>query len=396
VVGPSTATYPGRVIRPSCRTAAVITTAAMSVLTAVSLWALHVAGLATAVDLAVAVVACGLVPLLVRWPVLAGLALGVLAAVSPVATPGATLAALLTARLRRFSAAVAVAVTGLAAHAVQGWWRPTGGMPYGWWLLLLACAYAALVGWGALARARYALLMSLRERARRAEAEQGRRVAEARVAERTRIAREMHDVLAHRLSLLATFAGALEYRPDSPPEQLSKAAGVIRVGVHQALEELRQVVTLLRGGDGDDAGPPQPVLADLPTLIEESRDAGTPVRLESRIADLSTVPPTTGRTAYRVVQEALTNARKHAPGLPVTVTLDGRPGGELVVEVGNPLPDPLPDPLSDPLSGKASAAPGGGAGLVGLTERVDLAGGRIDHEIMADGFRVCARLPWPA
>jgi signal transduction histidine kinase len=261
-------------------------------------------------------------------------------------------------------------------------------MPYGWWLLLLACAYAALVGWGALARARYALIMSLRERARRAEAEQARRVDEARVAERNRIAREMHDVLAHRLSLLATYAGALEYRPDSPPEQLSKAAGVIRVGVHQALEELRQVVTLLRDDDAEDdaddhAGPPQPVLADLPALIEESRDAGTPVRLANRIADLSTVPAATGRTAYRVVQEALTNARKHAPESPVTVRLDGRPGEELVVEVGNPLP------------AKASVAPGGGAGLVGLTERVDLAGGRLDHGVAGDGFRVCARLPWP-
>jgi signal transduction histidine kinase len=377
------------VIRLSYRAAAVITTAAASVLTALTLWALYLGGQAGAVDVVVAVVACGLVPLLVRWPVLAGLGLSVLAAVSPVASPGATLAALLTARLCRFPAAVAVAVTGLAAHAVQGWWRPTGPMPYGWWLLLLACAYAALVGWGALARARHALVMSLRERARRAEAEQGRRVEEARVAERHRIAREMHDVLAHRLSLLATYAGALEYRPDSPPEQLSKAAGVIRVGVHQALEELRQVVTLLRD-DGDDehvddhAGPPQPVVADLPTLIEESLGAGTPVRLENRIADLSTVPAATGRTAYRVVQEALTNARKHAPGLPVTVTLDGRPGGELVVEVSNPLP------------AKASAASGGGTGLIGLTERVDLAGGRFDHRIAPEGFRVCARLPWPA
>jgi signal transduction histidine kinase len=383
VVGPGAATYPGRVIRPPYRAAAVITTAATGVLTALTLLALSVGGQAGAVDVVVAVLACGLAPLLVRWPVPAGLALSVLAAVSPVASPGATVAALLTARLRRFPAAVAVAVTGLAAHAVQGWWRPTGPMPYGWWLVLLACAYAALVGWGALAQARHALVLSLRERARRAEAEQARRVAEARAAERSRIAREMHDVLAHRLSLLATYAGALEYRPDSPPEQLSKAAGVIRVGVHQALEELRQVVTLLR--DDDHAGPPQPVLADLPTLIDESRAAGTRVRLENRIADPSTVPAATGRTAYRVVQEALTNARKHAPGLPVTVTLDGRPGGELVVEVGNPLP------------AKASAAPdGGGVGLVGLTERVDLAGGRLDHQIAADGFRVCARLPWPA
>jgi signal transduction histidine kinase len=111
----------------------------------------------------------------------------------------------------------------------------------------MIAAYAALLGWGALTQARWALVASLRERARRAEAEQGRRVAEARMLERTRIAREMHDVLAHRLSLVATYAGALEYRPDSPPEQLSRAAGVVRAGVHQAFSELREVIGGPRG-----------------------------------------------------------------------------------------------------------------------------------------------------
>src|SRR5207248_4347589 len=71
------------------------------------------------------------------------------------------------------------------------------------------------------------------------------------MAERTRIAREMHDVLAHRLSLLATYAGAIEYRPDAPPEQVARAAGVVRAGAHQALDELREVITVLREDDGD-------------------------------------------------------------------------------------------------------------------------------------------------
>ncbi len=123
-----------------------------------------------------------------------------------------------------------------------------------------------LVGWGALTQARQALIQSLRERAERAEAEQDHRVAEARAQERARIAREMHDVLAHRLSLLATYSGAMEYRPDSSPEQLSRAAGVIRTGAHQALDELRQVITLLREDEPDDGltlQPPQPGLSDL-------------------------------------------------------------------------------------------------------------------------------------
>ena len=160
-----------------------------------------------------------------------------------------------------------------------------GGLPYGWWLVLLIAAYAALVGWGQLARARRALIASLRERARRAEAEQGRRVAEARTAERTRIAREMHDVLAHRLSLLATYAGALEYRPDAPPEQLARAAGVVRAGVHQALDELREVIGVLREedhGDGDRRRPA--AAAGWPTCPpgRGARDAGARVQLDDR------------------------------------------------------------------------------------------------------------------
>ncbi|WP_239311831.1 sensor histidine kinase [Plantactinospora mayteni] len=339
-------------------------------------------------DIAAAVVACTLVPVAVTWPVAGGLALAALAAVSPVATPAATFAAINAARQRPFPTAVAVAVAGLAGHALQGRWRPLTGLSYGWWLLLMAAAYAALLGWGTWARARQALVMSLRERARRAEAEQGRRVTEARIAERTRIAQEMHDVLAHRLSLLAVYAGALEYRPDSSPERLAAAAGVIRGGVHQALDELREVVTVLRqepaGADPD--SPPGPELRDVPRLVGEAREAGLTVSFEDRtdpnLAEAA-VAPVTGRTAYRVVQEALTNARKHAAGQPVRVHLAGSPGGTLVVDVRNPLSYQLPE------------LPGAGIGLVGLTERVSLAGGRLDHAVNVAGeFHLRAELPW--
>ncbi|WP_131757824.1 sensor histidine kinase, partial [Actinomadura fibrosa] len=284
---------------------------------------------------------------------------------------------------------------GVAAHAVQGLWRPSGGISYGWWLLLITAGYGALAGWGALMRAQRALVASLDERARRAEAEQGRRVAEARMLERTRIAREMHDVLAHRLSLLATYAGALEYRPDAPPEQLARAAGVVRAGVHQALDELRDVILLLRDdgtrdadglGAGVDGARPQPVLADLPRLVEEAREAGDRVELRDEVVDGGGLPPVAGRTAYRVVQEGLTNARKHAAGRPVRVAVEGRPGGRLVVEVRNPLA----------ADGRGPLVPGAGTGLVGLTERVRLAGGRLDHEAAAGEFRLRASLPWPA
>ena len=105
---------------------------------------------------------------------------------------------------------------------------------------------AVVVGWGLFVRARRELVFSLRERAARLEAEQRLRVEQAREAERRRIAREMHDVLAHRVSLLTLHAGALEFRPDASPEEVAEAAGVIRATAHAALEELRRVIGVLR------------------------------------------------------------------------------------------------------------------------------------------------------
>ena len=361
-------------------------------LTVASIWgefASHTAPNLLILDVTVGVAALALLPVLLRWPVPGALALAGLAAVSPAAIPAATFGTLHVAEWRRFAVAAWVGAAGVVAGAVLGLWRPFGGLPYIWWLVIVIAVEAALVGWGQLTQARRALIASLRERARRAEAEQGRRVAEARAAERTRIAREMHDVLAHRLSLLATYAGAIEYRPDAPPEQVARAAGVVRAGAHQALDELREVITVLREDDGDDdaAQRPQPGLADLPLLVEESRDAGARVQLDDRVPDPAALPGAAGRTAYRVVQEGLTNARKHAPGEPVQVVVDGRPGGGLLIDIRNPL-----------VNGQATgpAIGGSGTGLIGLTERVRLAGGELDHEATDGEFRLSARLPWPA
>jgi signal transduction histidine kinase len=352
-----------------------------------------VAGLATqpgphpvalALDIVIGVLSC-LGSALVLWrPVTATLGLSLLAILSPAATPAATLGAFQVANRRPLPTAVGVAAAGIGAHAVLGLWRPGTGISLGWWLLLLAAGYGALVGWGALARSHRALVCELRERARRAETEQGRRVAEARMLERTRLAREMHDVLAHRLSLVATYAGALEFRPDSSPEQLARAAGVVRTGVHQALDELRAVVNVLREEDGSEPHP-LPAMAELPRLIAEARGAGQSVRFADATIEPDGVPVAIGRTAYRLVQEALTNARRHAAGQPVQVSISGRPGGELEISICNHLRSPQP--------GEARES---GTGLVGLTERVRLAGGRLDHGISGNEFRLHAWLPWPA
>jgi signal transduction histidine kinase len=141
------------------------------------------------------------------------------------------------------------------------------------------------------------------------------------------------------------------------------------------------------GGDGDPERP-QPTLDDLPGLLEESRQAGMHVSHECRVDDLAAVPAGVGRNAYRIVQEGLTNARKHARGAAVDVRLDGAAGMGLTVEVLNRLP-----------VGGADGAPipGTGTGLIGLTERTSLAGGKLEHGRTPTGdFHLRAWLPWPA
>ncbi|PWR10858.1 sensor histidine kinase [Micromonospora acroterricola] len=337
-------------------------------------------------DVALAVAALALVPVTIRRPEVGGVLAGLLVALSPVVTPVASFAVLFTARSRPFRQASTVTVVGVVGEAVQAVWRPMPSLPYGWRLVLMAAAYAALLGWGTWAQARHALLSALRDRAWRAEQEQERRVVEARAAERTRIAREMHDVLAHRLSLLAAAAGAMEYRPDAPPERLSAAAGVIRASAHHALDELREVITLLRSDDAEAStdAPPGQTLADLPRLVAEARAAGQDIEVDDPLNPPVEVPPALGRTAYRIAQEALTNARKHAAGQPVMLALDGAPGAGLSIAVSNPT------------TADSGATGGAGTGLIGLAERATLTGGRVTHHIDASGrFHLTAWLPWP-
>ena len=253
-------------------------------------------------------------------------------------------------------------------------------------------AMAAVVGFGMYTRARRELLRSLAERAERAESEQRLRVEQARHQERARIAREMHDVLGHRLSLLSLHAGALEYGRSSSSEEATRAAAVIREGAHQALEDLRAVIGVLRedaklDGGTDGPEPPQPTLTQLSDLLDESRRAGMELHAEFAVDDLARVPAAVGRHAYRIVQEGLTNARKHAEHSPVELRIGGSAGVGLEIEMRNRLP------LE---SAEAPQDAGGVAGLLGLGERAALAGGRLEHGATPEGdFRLWAWLPWP-
>jgi signal transduction histidine kinase len=402
------------------------------------------------------------------------------------------------------------------------------------------------IGWGLFARAQRDLVSSLHERAARLENERRLYAEQARDAERRRIAREMHDVLAHRLSLLSVHAGALEFRPDAPPEDIASAASVVRASAHSALQELREVIGVLREPDLEDtrpaetpstrpatpsldtataspsradtppsdtetprtvtpptagspsgaetpgavtpptagspsgaetpgavtpptaaspsgaetprpttsptavdpsgvatppatappasslgararrgaatppaviappaatpagrrgggadgtrfwAGPgeratdpPQPTLAEIPALVEESRAVGAKVGLRVAVAEAEAVPMALGRTAYRIVQEGLTNARKHAPASAVEVVVEGDQG-KVVVSVVSRRPVGV---VAAPPG--AGALPGSGAGLIGLRERVAIAGGELEAGPDATGdFVLRAVLPW--
>ncbi|MFR9722632.1 histidine kinase [Streptomyces sp. MS19] len=251
--------------------------------------------------------------------------------------------------------------------------------------------YLFFYAWGAAVRAKRQLVTRLRADAQRERAEHARHLADVRRAEREAIAREMHDVLAHRISLLSVHAGALAYRTDAKQSgaaplsdaEISSSAQLIRDTAHQALEELRDVLTVLRGSAQGTEGP-QPGVADLHALVAEAERAGQRVTVvRDDDAGAARLRGPVQRTVYRVVQEGLTNARKHAPGAPVTVTLSGGRDRGLTVAVRNGLTGRGDRPI-----------PGAGAGLTGLEERVALDGGTLRHGASAGTFTLVAELPW--
>jgi signal transduction histidine kinase len=203
------------------------------------------------------------------------------------------------------------------------------------------------------------------------------RARRAILEERTRIAREMHDVVAHHMSMIAVRAETAPFRVPGMTDETRAEMATIASAAREALTDMRRLLGVLRSEKDETLTAPQPGLPDVDALVEKARAAGLEVVAEWE--GLEPVPPTVGLTAYRIVQEALANAARHAPDGPVTIKARGS-SDRLLLLVRNPLP-------SVPRGGS------GGHGLAGMRERATLLGGTLSAGPDGDEFVVAAILP---
>jgi signal transduction histidine kinase len=256
-------------------------------------------------------------------------------------------------------------------------------------VFLFLTAWAA----GVLSRTKRARLQAAQARADRAEAQLDQQAARAAAAERTRIARELHDVVAHHVSLMAVQAEAASSLLPGRPEQARQSVQVIGDTARQALTELRRLLGVLRAPAEPPQTAPSARLADLAAVLDQVRGAGLPVELDVEGAPYP-LAPSIDLTAYRIVQEALTNTLRHAAASGACVTLRYEPGylTVAVTDHGPPRQVATADGRAEP-GGRGSLA-GSGFGLAGIAERVASCGGNLTVGPTAgDGFAVAARLP---
>lgn len=334
-----------------------------------------------------------------RWPVWVSLAISALTIALPLdgLTPLLALYAVVLGVAGRWMwASVALAAVAEVVSVwrdgggtrATSWWRTLFGMSdragFPWWLVLLVSALAVGVtcGLAVLVRSRRALRSSQAKETRTETQLHQLGEEVARQAERERIAREVHDVLGHRLSLLAIHAGALEVAsPDN--SAIARSAALVREGAQSSMQDLRSLLSVLRQPGDADVAAAVPGLRDLSPLIDECLVAGTPVASSIFVDQSVALDQRVGHSAYRITQELLTNARRHAPGRPVRLQVDARPEAGVEVSTVNASPHPH-DRRINP-----------GNGLTGLHERVQQAGGQSWVWVDDDGnFRTLVRLPW--
>lgn len=239
------------------------------------------------------------------------------------------------------------------------------------------CGAGFAVGWGL--RTSEHRAVSAAVQAAEAEALSRERTIAAIAEERARIARELHDVLAHSVSMMVVQAGAAAQVVEDDPAFVQRALESIRCTGADSLDEVRRVVSILRE-PGDEAGlDPQPGLAALEDLVHDVRTTGIGVDCELS-GDVAAVPPGLALAVYRIVQESLTNVRKHSDARTVTVRVACEPETVTVS-------------VSDDGRSGAEPAAATGHGIIGMRERAAVYGGRLDAEALPGGFSVRAVLP---
>jgi len=256
--------------------------------------------------------------------------------------------------------------------------------PMPWWVVLLITALLLGVTGG------LALVIRARSSLSRVQlvVEEQRAVVDqlndevARQAERERIAQEVHDALGHRLSLLSLHAGALEVASSDDP-RVAESAALVRANAQQSMVDLRSLLAMLRQPTSPDVAASVPTLRDVPNLIDETVATGVNLVSTAQLEGVGRLDDTTSRSAFRITQALLTNARRHAPGIGVRVLVRATPEEGVVVEVANHLPPHVPVEFRP------------GSGLDGVRHRVLHLGG--DFRCWVDQgrvFRVACRMPW--
>jgi len=294
------------------------------------------------------------------------------------------------------------------AGIIQGQTTPGHTEPYDFFIALLEFAAAGMAG--ILSRTRRAYLQEVEARAEHAEAERDQQVALAAAHERARIARELHDVVAHHVSLIAVQSEAAASLLPGRPAEAGKSVQIIGQTAREALTDLRRLLGVLRG-PADLAGrrastAPSPSISELDEVLVPVRKAGIAVDLRVE-GSPSKLAPGVDLTAYRIVQEALTNTVRHSGASEAAVTVSYEPGYVTVsvTDTGNgPVaatagrqPKPAPADLRDVPNGNGARPAGpAGFGLAGIAERVASCGGSLTAGPgRAGGFAVTARLPVP-
>lgn len=350
----------------------------------------------------------GLLPLRRRYPVqvCAGIS------VATIVLPFDSLAALIAlswvvarrpARTTAWCAALAAAATGMALlrdrlrdpeHVILSVKDRAADeivvAPVWVYVLVGVVAVGIAVGVGLLRRARETAGAAVAGQRRQAAVVADLRAEMTRQEERELIAREVHDTVAHQLSLVSLHASALE-ATGGDAAATREAARDVRAAAHRALEQMRELIGMLRRGDGGLAPNVGEglTLAHLPGLVDDAREAGAPIRATVFVTDGEAAPAALTRAVYRIVQEAMTNALKHAPGAEVAVDVRAAPGEGARIRVANGLGGG-----GGPRPG-AGGTPGAGAGILGMRERAVLLGGTLDAGVVGGEFVVAADLPWP-